>query len=742
MRVGTPKKSSEPRASTPTGRRGTPLGGRNKKVAAPTPKATKGADNEGKENNATARPQPPEASNADASGEVVETAASSASRVTVAVRIKPTDGAKTLMRFGPRQENALRFCHLDGAKSDEAKGFAYDHLFDQSDSQKDVYDALGGQVLQQVINGYNASVFAYGQTGSGKTYTMLGTPAERGLIPRLCEGLFGHEALKGWNVTVSFYEIYNEQVVDLLHPPEDREKDEAEAKAEWAGAGLAPSRKVPVLNALRVREHVKLGVYVEGLTKQPVHSSADVERALEQGTSLRAVAETAMNAESSRSHAVVQICLAEGESGDRTATLNLIDLAGSENVNRSKSYEDHNRLTEARSINKSLLGLGKCISMLAQGGQGPVPYRDSVLTWILKDALGGNAHTLMLCAVDPSPDNGEQTLTTLRYADQAKKIVTRPVENIDHTKKMVRELHEQVAELRAAAEAAAQAQTAAREQAAEAAAQAQAAAQAAADAAAEREEARAQAAAARESAQMERAERARWEEMAAERERSLLQKEEELKTQAVEKQEAAQQAAAALQVALAEGPAARAGAAGGAPEKRSTFPSLSPKGWKGTPRSNKPGVAVAAAAAVGQPAAGQPAVLGLPAEVDIDAVAKMTRDEKLAFAKKLKEERKALHTALGIEEEPKTAPAEEAKAADAKAAVDAKAGALATTADALPPPPALVNVAFKCLGFLFTMNVVAEAGQESSRDESSRVEPPPPSRAPPPGWSRAPPPRV
>ena len=333
-----------------------------------------------------------------------ELAAAAATKITVAVRIKPTEGAKTLMRFGPRSENALRFCHLEGAKADDAKNFAFDHVFDQGDGQADLYDKLGGQVLQQVLSGYNASVFAYGQTGSGKTYTMLGTSEAPGLIPRLCEGLFKEEALQGWSVSCSFFEIYNEQVVDLLaEPPSDADEPpltipdrfaSAEAAgnggrggqgAAWQGVGLNPQRKVPVLNALRVREDKKKGVYVEGLTMVPVGAPADVAAALERGTAQRAVAETAMNAESSRSHAVVQIHLAEGASGDRTATLNLIDLAGSENVGRSRSYEDHNRLAEAKNINKSLLGLGKCISMLAAsaGGAGaaaaaPPPSSPSV----------------------------------------------------------------------------------------------------------------------------------------------------------------------------------------------------------------------------------------------------------------------------------------------------------------------------------------------------------------------------
>ena len=248
--------------------------------------------------------------------------------------------------------------------------------------------------------------------------------------PTVMRGSVQGESIKDWNVTLSFFEIYNEQVVDLLNePPETPDEDDPpQERLNWrssrqirchvaagvAGRRSGPERRVPVLNALRVRDHPELGVYVEGLTKLPISSPADVEAALERGASLRAVAETAMNAESSRSHAVVQICCAEGEGGDRHATLNLIDLAGSENVNRSRSYEDHSRLQEAKSINKSLLGLGKCIQQLAsdKGNNGVVPYRDSVLTWILKDALGGNAHTLMLCAVDPSPENGEQTLTT------------------------------------------------------------------------------------------------------------------------------------------------------------------------------------------------------------------------------------------------------------------------------------------------------------------------------------------
>jgi hypothetical protein len=721
MRASTPKKRSAspaPASNRPLGTPGRAGGGRRSLSPAPknrgnakvtqgmagTPAATKKQE----QYTAAAEASSPQNNPSDEN-------APAACRVTVAVRIKPTDGAKTLMRFGPRQENALRFTHVEEGKTrggEEAKAFAYDHLFDQADSQADLYRALGSKVLQQVVSGQNASVFAYGQTGSGKTYTMLGTPEERGLIPRLCEGLFKEESIKDWNVTLSFFEIYNEQVVDLLNeppetptseddPPQERlnlaelnGKLDVMSRQEWLGVGLDPKRRVPVLNALRVRDHPKLGVFVEGLTKLPISSPADVEAALERGASLRAVAETAMNAESSRSHAVVQICCAEGEGGDRHATLNLIDLAGSENVNRSRSYEDHSRLQEAKSINKSLLGLGKCIQQLAsdKGNNGVVPYRDSVLTWILKDALGGNAHTLMLCAVDPSPENGEQTLTTLRYADQAKRITTRPIENIDHTKRMVRELHEQVAALRAEADAASAAQAAAREQAAQAEAAAAAAAVAAAAAAEEREAAVAAAAAAQESQMAERAEVERWKEAAAARE-------EELRVQAEEAAKAAEEAKAEeARVAEENGRAAET--------KREHFQKAGATSDPGVMRAMAAnGTAVAAAMnAPGTPGAngeGGGGMASIP-EMDVAAVAKMSREEKRALAKKLKEERSALYVELGIEEKPPPPEPEVVKP------------------PTLEPPPALFVHAFKCLGFVFTVNV--ESDPDSARSDAIEME--------------------
>ncbi|KAL1519614.1 hypothetical protein AB1Y20_023127 [Prymnesium parvum] len=640
--------TDKPRSSTP-GRTASPGRGPSQSRRIPPRPPVKGR------NSSPARPrgaaEAPSAAGIDdssiplAEGDAL-TASAGVSRVTVAVRIRPTDGAKTLMRFGQRHEHALRFLHVDGSKSDEAKNFAYDYVFDQSDSQDDIFQALGPRVLEQVVSGHHASVFAYGQTGSGKTYTMLGTAEERGLIPRLCEALFRQELLKTWTITMSFFEIYNEQVVDLLTLPEAANDESNETsrkggrreepkKEEWLGVGLDPKRKVPVLNALRVREHSKYGVYVEGLTKLPVNEPADVEAALTRGASLS---------------------FAEGESGDRFSMLNLIDLAGSEN--------------EAKNINKSLLGLGKCITQLAQGGLSVVPYRESVLTWILKDALGGNAHTLMLCAVDPSPENAEQTLTTLRYADQAKKIVTRPVENIDTTKKMVRELHEQVAALRAEAEAAATAQGLAKAKAEEAEAAAAAATAAAAEAAAEREAALA---AMEEAKKGEKQGRSEVEELR----RTFRQREHELKER--EK--------------LLRHEAAMAAEAAKAAEEKALAMKASASALKRTEVTP-------------------------PVPLDVSAaVASMSREDKLALLNKLKAERKALHLELGIDDTPKVETKEDTSTAPS------------AQQRAAPLHSERCKLAFKCFGFLFTISMAsveqdvapARAGTLSATNASSNA---------------------
>uniref|UniRef100_A0AAQ5Y813 Kinesin family member 13Bb n=1 Tax=Amphiprion ocellaris TaxID=80972 RepID=A0AAQ5Y813_AMPOC len=328
----------------------------------------------------------------------------------------------------------------------QPKVFAYDYCFwSMDESQKDkfagqdvVFQCLGENLLDNAFMGYNACIFAYGQTGSGKSYTMMGSAEQPGLIPRLSSSLFSRtvqEAREGesFTVEVSYMEIYNEKVRDLLDPKGSRQ-------------------------ALRVREHKVLGPYVDGLSHLAVASYKDIESLMSEGNKSRTVAATNMNEESSRSHAVFNIILTHtlmdlqsGTSGEKVSKLSLVDLAGSERA--AKTGAAGERLKEGSNINKSLSTLGLVISALAEQGAGKnkskfVPYRDSVLTWLLKDSLGGNSRTAMVATISPAADNYDETLSTLRYADRAKSIVNHAVVNEDPNARIIRELREEVEKLR------------------------------------------------------------------------------------------------------------------------------------------------------------------------------------------------------------------------------------------------------------------------------------------------------
>uniref|UniRef100_A0A8C3KSG5 Kinesin family member 13B n=1 Tax=Calidris pygmaea TaxID=425635 RepID=A0A8C3KSG5_9CHAR len=301
-----------------------------------------------------------------------------------------------------------------------------------------VFKCLGENILQNAFEGYNACIFAYGQTGSGKSYTMMGTADQPGLIPRLCSGLFERAQKEeneeqSFKVEVSYMEIYNEKVRDLLDPKGSRQ-------------------------SLKVREHSVYGPYVDGLSKLAVASYKDIESLMSEGNKSRTVAATNMNEESSRSHAVFKIILTHtlydvqsGTSGEKVGKLSLVDLAGSERATKTGAAGD--RLKEGSNINKSLTTLGLVISALADQAAGKnknkfVPYRDSVLTWLLKDSLGGNSKTAMVATVSPAADNYDETLSTLRYADRAKNIVNHAVVNEDPNARIIRELREEVEKLR------------------------------------------------------------------------------------------------------------------------------------------------------------------------------------------------------------------------------------------------------------------------------------------------------
>ena len=317
----------------------------------------------------------------------------------------------------------------------EKKNFTFDNSFwshSTSDehyaNQEEVYNTLGEEFLDHNFEGYHTCIFAYGQTGSGKSYTMMGAPDNPGLIPRTCEDLFqrieaAHEETPNisYNVRVSYFEVYNEHVRDLLVP-------------------VHPSQPPYYL---KIRESPTEGPYIKDLTDAPVRNISEIMRYMKMGDASRTTASTKMNDTSSRSHAVFTIMLKQihhdmdtDETTERMARIRLVDLAGSE---RAKATEATGaRLREGSNINKSLTTLGRVIAALAdpklnrpgKRNKDVVPYRDSILTWLLKDSLGGNSKTAMIACIAPS--DYDETLSTLRYADQAKRIRTRAVVNQDH----------------------------------------------------------------------------------------------------------------------------------------------------------------------------------------------------------------------------------------------------------------------------------------------------------------------
>ncbi|XP_062902182.1 kinesin-like protein KIF1A isoform X22 [Mobula hypostoma] len=312
-------------------------------------------------------------------------------------------------------------------------------------SQQQVYRDIGEEMLQHAFEGYNVCIFAYGQTGAGKSYTMMGKQEkeQQGIIPQLCEDLFARindsaNANLSYSVEVSYMEIYCERVRDLLNPK--------------------------TKGNLRVREHPILGPYVEDLSKLAVTSYNDISDLMDSGNKARTVAATNMNETSSRSHAVFNIIFTQkthdssvDSTSEKVSKISLVDLAGSERADSTGAKGT--RLKEGANINKSLTTLGKVISALAEVDSGSnknkkkkktdfIPYRDSVLTWLLRENLGGNSRTAMVAALSPADINYDETLSTLRYADRAKQIRCNAVINEDPNNKLIRELKDEVSRLR------------------------------------------------------------------------------------------------------------------------------------------------------------------------------------------------------------------------------------------------------------------------------------------------------
>ncbi|KAM4016111.1 kinesin-like protein KIF1B isoform 16-T22 [Anomaloglossus baeobatrachus] len=373
----------------------------------------------------------------------------SGASVKVAVRVRPFNNrelgkeSKCIIQM---QGNSTSILNPKNPK-EPAKSFSFDYSYwshtspdDPSfASQSRVYNDIGKEMLEHAFEGYNVCIFAYGQTGAGKSYTMMGKQEETqaGIIPQLCEELFekincNNNDEVSFSVEVSYMEIYCERVRDLLNPKNK--------------------------GNLRVREHPLLGPYVEDLSKLAVTSYTDIADLMDAGNKARTVAATNMNETSSRSHAVFTIVFTQRRldietnlSTEKVSKISLVDLAGSERADSTGAKGT--RLKEGANINKSLTTLGKVISALAEVSKKKkktdfIPYRDSVLTWLLRENLGGNSRTAMVAALSPADINYDETLSTLRYADRAKQIKCNAIINEDPNAKLVRELKDEVSRLK------------------------------------------------------------------------------------------------------------------------------------------------------------------------------------------------------------------------------------------------------------------------------------------------------
>eukprot|EP01063_Lacrimia_lanifica_P011896 TRINITY_DN18562_c0_g1_i1.p1 TRINITY_DN18562_c0_g1~~TRINITY_DN18562_c0_g1_i1.p1 ORF type:complete len:1418 (+),score=391.76 TRINITY_DN18562_c0_g1_i1:95-4348(+) len=379
-----------------------------------------------------------------------------ATNVVVAVRARPLThqeeerGAEELTLLMDKNTNTTTLVDWStGSKKKFRFDYNYWSIGDADDAefanQDRIYTELGEQQLQHALSGYNACIFAYGQTSSGKTYTMMGPPSctdhttfnfHTGLIPRLSHGLFERiraasgSQMVSFRVEMSFYEIYNEKVYCLLEPTSE---------------------------TLRPREDPKTGPYIENLLAVEVHHYLQIAELLKLGNRTRHTGRTKMNERSSRSHAVLCLTITKsewnketGDSTDFVSKVNLVDLAGSERT--AKAGTEGDRFKEGININKSLSALGMVIKKLADlndpsvvSDGNYVPYRDSTLTWLLKDNLGGNSRTVMLATLSPCRLNFDETFTTLRYAERVKMIRNAPTINKRMSnRKLIRELKAQV----------------------------------------------------------------------------------------------------------------------------------------------------------------------------------------------------------------------------------------------------------------------------------------------------------
>ncbi|XP_071393513.1 kinesin-like protein KIF11 isoform X1 [Centroberyx affinis] len=367
--------------------------------------------------------------------------------IQVVVRCRPFNTMERKSSYGVMDcdQNRREVIVKTGGVNDKAarKTYTFDMVFGPAAKQIDVYRSVVCPILDEVIMGYNCTVFAYGQTGTGKTFTMEGERSPdgqftweedplAGIIPRTLHQIFEKLSENGteFSIKVSLLEIYNEELFDLLSPSED------------------VSERLQLFDDPRN----KRGVVVKGLEEVTVHNKDEVYQILERGAAKRKTASTLMNAYSSRSHSVFSVTIhmkeitLDGEELVKIGKLNLVDLAGSENIGRSGAVDK--RAREAGNINQSLLTLGRVITALVEK-RPHVPYRESKLTRILQDSLGGRTKTSIIATVSPSSSNMEETLSTLEYASRAKNIMNKPEVNQKLTKRtLIKEYTEEIERLK------------------------------------------------------------------------------------------------------------------------------------------------------------------------------------------------------------------------------------------------------------------------------------------------------
>ncbi|XP_065919368.1 kinesin-like protein KIF3B [Dysidea avara] len=365
---------------------------------------------------------------------------------------KKSESVKVVVRCRPMSEQEIASNYERVVDMDVARGmviiknpnstdsnlrdFTFDAVYDWNSKQKDLYDETFRPIVESVLEGYNGTIFAYGQTGTGKTYTMEGIRSDaelKGVIPNAFDHIFIHiqrTENEQFLVRASYLEIYQEAIRDLLS--KDQQK------------------------RLELRERPDSGVYVEDLSSFVAKNVKEIERVMSVGNQNRSVGRTDMNEHSSRSHAIfivtVECCKigVDGKDHIRVGKLNLVDLAGSER--QSKTGTTGERFKEATKINLSLSALGNVISALVDGKSSHIPYRDSKLTRLLQDSLGGNSKTCMVANVGPASYNYDETLTTIRYANRAKNIKNKPIINEDPKDALLREFQEELLRLKSALE--------------------------------------------------------------------------------------------------------------------------------------------------------------------------------------------------------------------------------------------------------------------------------------------------